>query len=212
MIHNFVTATVEFVIRFISDTGYFGVWLLLVADAVNLPLPSEIILGFAGYLVNTGRFNYWLVVNVAALGSLGGSILSYWLGMVGGRPFVKKYGKWLMFSQKDLDLADRLFKKYGSRISFFARFFPLLRTVISLPAGITRMPFVKFAVFTYLGSLIWSIILVYFGLVVGENYLKASDSLKWLENVVLIVLLVGFVWWVVRFVRQYLEEKRATKK
>lgn len=213
MIHAILAWLVNFIVTFISGAGYFGVWLLSVIDAFNLPLPSEVVLGFTGFLVSGGRFDFWLVVLAATTGNLAGSILSYGLGVVGGRPFIKKYGKWILFSQRDLAAADRLFKKFGGTITFFARFIPLLRAIVSLPAGITRMPFIKFVIYTFLGSLIWSALLIFIGFKVGENYLLLVERFRVFEDFIAVALLLGIIAWVLRFVRHVrLDKKEARQK
>lgn len=215
MIGDFLLRLADFTVNFISDAGYFGVWLLMLIDAVNFPVPSEIILGFTGFLVTEGRFNFWLAALLAGLGSTSGAILSYWLGLVGGRPFVKRFGRWFLIGQKDLDNADRLFKKYGVAFIFFSRFIPLLRTLISLPAGITHMPFWPFTLFTFLGSFLWAVILIYIGTLVGENYQQIADSFEGAEYVVLAVLVAGIVYWVYRQIKEQFginRDKKAEKE
>jgi membrane protein DedA with SNARE-associated domain len=154
---------------FITATGYFGVVLLMAIESCNIPLPSEIILTFTGYLVQKNVLNLHLAAIAGALGCVVGSIPSYLLGAYKGRDFILKHGRWFLVSHHDLDVADRWVAKYGDWAFFICRMLPVVRTFISLPAGILKARFVPFLIFTFIGSLIWSYFLVWIGMVVGEN-------------------------------------------
>jgi membrane protein DedA with SNARE-associated domain len=215
MIEGVLGGLVSFVTDFISTTGYIGILVTMAADAFNIPLPSELVLGFTGYLVSTGRFNLWWAVLFASLGSTLGSIASYWLGRWGGRPFIERYGKFVLVTRRDLATADRLFKKYGDAIAFFSRVIPLLRTFISLPAGVARMDFKRFALFTFIGSVPWSLLVIYIGQLVGENYSVIQERFDGAEYVVLIGLVLAIIAWVARFIREQIiihREQRQQKK
>ncbi len=163
-------------------------------ESACIPLPSEIIMPFSGYLASTGRFNLYLVSVAGALGCLVGSILAYYVGIWGGRAFILKYGRYFLISHKDLETAERWFSRYGDWAIFFSRLMPVIRTFISLPAGISKMNFSKFAIYTFLGSLPWCFALAYVGKILGENwqsirvYFHNAD----IVIVVLIVLGIGF--------------------
>jgi membrane protein DedA with SNARE-associated domain len=200
--------TVGFITDTISSGGYGGLFLLMVIDSLNVPLPSEIILAFSGYLVTTGAFNFWLATLFASLGSTIGSIISYWIGYKGGRRFVLRFGKYFLISGRDLERADRLFHKYGNAISFFSRMIPLLRTFISLPAGVTRMPFKRFVLYTFAGSLPWSALVIYLGKKVGENYEIIQERFKGFEYVVFVGVGLAFVAWVVHFIWEQISIRR----
>lgn len=208
MIHEVLARVAEWITHVISVSGYAGVFAMLFVDAMNIPLPSEVSLGFAGYLVSTGRFTFTLAVLVGTLGYTTGAALSYWIGFKGGRKIVERYGKYLLLSKKDLARADRLFNKYGNAIAFFSRMLPVLRTFISLPAGVFKVPFGQYISYTLAGSLLWSIVFVYLGQKVGENYEVLSERLHGLDYVVLGLLVVGAIWWVVHFVKEQREIKR----
>ena len=154
----------------ISQMGYLGIILTMGIESACIPLPSEIIMPFSGYLVFAGRFSLIGVSVAGAFGCVVGSVVAYWVGIWGGRPFIQKYGKYVLISHKDLATADRFFEKYGDWAIFFSRLLPIIRTFISLPAGIARMNFFKFVIYTFLGSLPWCLMLAYVGKVLGANW------------------------------------------
>ena len=170
MATNILSTIASWIVNVISATGYGGVVLLMAIESANVPLPSEIIMPFSGFLVAQGQMNLYLTGLAGALGCAAGSIFSYYLGVWGGRPLVEKYGKYLLISHHDLDLADRLFKKYGEAIVFIGRLLPVVRTFISFPAGIAQMNFPKFVIYSFLGSLPWTLALAFLGQKMGENW------------------------------------------
>jgi len=198
----------ELATNFINEGGYLGLLALMFVDSVNVPIPSELILGFTGYLVSTGRFNFALAVGVATLGFTAGAAVSYWIGYKGGRPFVNRFGKYFLISQRDLVRADRLFAKYGMAIAFFSRMIPLLRSFISIPAGITKVRFWPYLGYSMLGSLVWSIVLVYAGTVIGENYARIADALDGYEYVVVALIGLAIVVWIARFIWEQVAIRR----
>ncbi len=204
----FLGNSIEFVKNFIEQGGYWGLAVLMAIDNINVPLPSEIVLGFAGFLVAEGKFDYWSAVFVATLGSTAGAVISYWIGRIGGRPLVQHYGHWLLLTRKDLARADRLFKKYGNWIAFFSRMIPLLRTFISLPAGITKMPFWQFSLFTFLGSLPWAALIIYIGAKLGANYEEITAKYKGIEYFVFVGLAAALIFWIGRFIVEQRTIKR----
>jgi membrane protein DedA with SNARE-associated domain len=194
----------SFIVAVISTLGYAGVILLMAIESACIPLPSEIIMPFAGYLVHTGQFNLWLVGIAGAVGCVLGSLVAYWVGMYGGRPLIEKYGKYVLVSHHDLDLADRWFARYGEVITFFSRLLPVIRTFIAFPAGIARMNLKRFIIYTFLGSLPWCIGLAYVGQVLGEQWDKNETLKSWFHRfdfVIGIILLLGAAWWIWRHVK-----------
>ena len=169
-----MTEPFEVVLRAITDViaamGYWGIGIGMAIESANIPLPSEVILPFGGYLVSTGQLEFYRTVMAGTVGGTGGSALSYYLGLRGGRPFLLRYGRYFGFSMKHLALADRWFEHYGEATVFFTRLMPIIRTFISLPAGISGMNFKKFLAYTFLGSLPWSLLLTYIGLKLGQNW------------------------------------------
>jgi len=154
----------------IDKTGYVGVFVLSMLQSAAIPIPSEVVVPFAGFLASSGRFGFWAVVFAATLANLAGSIVLFLIGRSGGRWILERYGKYVFIHQKDLDLGDRWFSKYGSAAVFFGRMLPVVRTFISLPAGIAQMSFKKFTAFTFLGALPWNFMLALIGLKLGDNW------------------------------------------
>ncbi len=153
----------------ITSMGPFGIAILMAIESCNIPLPSEAILPFAGYMVSKGIFSIHTAAIFGAIGCVMGSIPSYLIGRIGGRPFVEKYGKWFLVSRKDLETADRWQEKWGDWAFFICRMLPVVRTFISLPAGILKANLWKFTIFTFLGSLVWSYFLVWVGIKFGKH-------------------------------------------
>jgi membrane protein DedA with SNARE-associated domain len=200
VIANILLALAAFVKAVISSMGYSGVALLMGIESACIPLPSEVIMPFSGYLVYTGRFSsLWLVATLGAIGCNLGSVLAYELGAYGGRPLIEKYGRYILLNKHDLDVADRMFQKWGSAMVFIGRLLPVIRTFIALPAGIARMPRTRFHVYTFLGSWPWCYALAYVGLKLGERW-DSDPRLKHLfhrfDAVIVLVLLVGIAWFV----------------
>lgn len=180
---------VGFIEHTISTMGPSGVSLLMAIESCNIPLPSEAILPFAGYLVSKNVMSIHIAAFAGAFGCVLGSIPSYYLGYFGGRPFIERYGKWFLISKRDLEMADKWEQKYGNLAFFICRMLPIVRTFISLPAGILKANFKQFILFTFLGSLIWSYPLIYVGMKLGEH----SEALKafWHKFDIAIVLVLG---------------------
>jgi len=174
LITHVLNFAASFIISIISNLGYFGVGLAMAIESALVPLPSEIIMPFAGYLVFTGKLNLILVAVAGAFGNLAGSLAAYSLGYWGHerivRRLVRKVGKFVLFTEEDLDSSEKYFNKYGSWIVLVSRVMPAIRTYISLPAGIARYPIVKFSTLTFFGSLVWSFVLAYIGFLLGENW------------------------------------------
>src|SRR4030066_270100 len=170
MLEKILEPVAQWIISVISSLGYGGIILTMAIESACMPLPSEIIMPFSGYLVTTGRFSLFWTGVAGAVGCVIGSVLAYGVGIWGGRPFLEKYGKYVLISHKDLDAADRFFKKFGDLSIFISRLLPVVRTFISLPAGIAKMNFTKFVVYTFLGSFPWCLGLAYVGKIMGENW------------------------------------------
>lgn len=183
----------------IDALGYPGIVLGMAIESINIPLPSEALMTFAGALVAEGRFNFWLVVLAGAIGNVIGSVGNYYLGAWGGRPIIEKYGKYFLIHHKDLDAADRWFAKYGLHAVFFTRMLPIIRTFISFPAGVSRVPMVPFVLLTFAGSFIWSAFLTYIGYEFGRNYETVfKPYLQKFEIVIAVLLIAAIVWYVRR--------------
>jgi membrane protein DedA with SNARE-associated domain len=190
-----------FIVATISTLGYGGVVLLMAVESACIPLPSEIIMPFSGYLVYKGQFNLWAVGVAGAVGCVLGSWVAYYVGLYGGRPVIEKYGRYVLLSRHDLDLADRWFARYGEAIVFFSRLLPVVRTFIAFPAGVARMSLTRFTVYTFLGSLPWCIGLAYVGQILGEQWDKNETLKTWFHRfdfLIGAVILLAAVWWVWR--------------
>ena len=194
-------AITSYIVNGISFSGYWGVGFFMALESACLPVPSEIIMPFAGYLVWVGRFSFWLVVIWGTIGNLAGSILAYAVGYYGGRPFIEKYGKYILLSHHDLDMADKWFGKYGNSSIFFSRLLPVIRTFISLPAGIAKMPFRKFCFYTAAGSFPFSILLTWAGLALGQNWADIKlylRNLDWLIIVSVLLAVIVFIYFKIK--------------
>lgn len=188
----------RFVIWVISGLGYTGIVLAMAIESACIPLPSEVIMPFSGYLVSQGRFTLWGVSLAGALGCSLGSAVAYAAGAYGGRPFILKYGRYVLITPQELARADRWFARYGMAATFISRLLPVIRTFISLPAGIARVPFVRFLLYAFLGSLPWSWALAYVGMLLGEHWERVGGVLHSLDVVIVIGLVAGAAWFLWR--------------
>lgn len=190
MLDSILAGLINWIEGVISAMGPLGISLLMAIESCNIPLPSEAVLPFAGYLVSKGAMNFHLAAFAGAFGCVIGSIPSYYIGFFGGRKFVEKYGKYFLVSKKDLDEADKWVDKYGDWAFFLCRMLPVVRTFISLPAGILKARKRTFFSLTFLGSLIWSYVLVYVGLKLGEHLGKLKAIWHKFDAVIIIVILI----------------------
>jgi membrane protein DedA with SNARE-associated domain len=196
MIDKFFTLAFQFIYWAMNSSGYPGVALLMAIESACIPLPSELIMPFAGYLVSQGRFSLFWVATVGALGCNLGSVLAYEIGYYGGRPLVERYGRYIMLNRRDLEHADHFFFKYGGAAIFIGRMLPIVRTFIALPAGIARMPRLRFHVYTFIGSWPWCFGLAYVGMKLGEHWMDIKPYFLEFKEVVAVLLLAGIVWFV----------------
>ncbi len=201
MVHDILAVVSQFIIHTESTLGYGGIVLLMGIESCCVPLPSEVIMPYAGYLCTTGRFDIWLVALAGAVGCVVGSIAAYYLGMYGGRPLILKYGKYILMSHHDLDMADRWFERRGDITVFIARLLPVIRTFIAFPAGVNRMDMRKFIIYTLLGSFPWCLMLAYVGVKVGENIEVLKPYFHRFDAVIGVVLVAGITFWIWRHVK-----------
>lgn len=195
MLSNFVTT-------YIAALGYWGIAFGMAIESANIPLPSELILPFGGYLVSTGQLNFFWAAMAGTLGGTAGSILSYWLGLRGGRPFLMKYGRYFGVSEKKFALAERWFLRYGEATVFFTRLMPIVRTFISLPAGISGMNFYRFVFFTFIGSLPWCFFLTYLGVKLGEHWHQLKNWFHGADILMALGIAALLVYFVIKKVRK----------
>lgn len=170
MSEKILAVVVHFIISVISATGYGGITVLMAIESACIPIPSEITMTFAGYLVQLGQMNLFWVATVGAIGCNIGSVIAYWIGAWGGRPFVERYGRYVLLDIKDLDHAEHFFHRFGGITVFVGRLLPVIRTFIALPAGIARMPQLRFHLYTFVGSWLWCFGLAYVGLRLGRAW------------------------------------------
>lgn len=199
MSEKIITLLAAFIIAVISSGGYLGVALLMGIESACIPLPSEIIMPFAGYLVYTGRFNIYWVATAGALGCNLGSVIAYWIGAYGGRPLIARFGRYVLLSQHDLERTEHFFNKYGGITVFLGRLLPVVRTFIALPAGLAKMSQVRFHVYTFLGSWPWCFALAYVGMKLGnawETDPRFKEMFHRFHFGVEAMLLVGIIWFV----------------
>jgi membrane protein DedA with SNARE-associated domain len=196
MVTSFIELLGRFIIAVISGSGYAGIVLLMAIESACIPLPSEVIMPFSGFLVSTGRFNLWVVAVAGALGCNLGSLVAYYIGAWGGRPLVERYGRYALVSRHDLEMADRFFARYGEWAVFIARLLPVIRTFIALPAGISRMNVWRFHLYTFLGSLPWCLALAYLGLKLGPRYTILREYFHRFDTVLGILMVAAVVWFV----------------
>ncbi len=215
---HIITSLTEFIQNLFATTGLFGIVLAMAIESCCIPLPSEIIMPLAGSMLAmsmqaTGKhllgvdpgsplwLNLLLLSLTGAVGCLLGSLVAYGIGYAGGRPLMLKYGKYVLISQHDADKADTFFQRWGAPTAFFSRLMPVVRTYISLPAGITKMHPIKFSVYTFLGSLPWCFLLALVGYQLGQHYEEISGPLHYLDGVIVVLVVVLVVLYVWRHIR-----------
>jgi membrane protein DedA with SNARE-associated domain len=208
MIEKILAGLATFIIGIISSGGYLGIALLMAIESACIPLPSEIIMPFAGYLVSTGQFNLYLAATAGAIGCNVGSIVAYEVGKHGGRPFVERWGKYLLIGPDELDKADRFFHRFGPAAVLIARLLPVLRTFIAFPAGVARMKYIPFHLYTFIGSWPFCFALTWVGMKLGDKWdsdprVKAAFHSADIVIVGVLVLLIAlYVWHRVNGIRK----------
>ncbi len=197
MTEKILALVAHFIILTISASGYFGILVLMAIESACIPLPSEITMTFSGFLVHTGRFHLIWVATAGALGCNVGSEVAYWIGAYGGRPFVERFGKYVLLSRHDLDRTDHFFARYGSITVFVARLLPVVRTFIALPAGVARMPKLRFHLYTFLGSWPWCFALAYAGMKLGQAWdtdPRFKQAFHRFHSAVAILVVIAIAW------------------
>jgi membrane protein DedA with SNARE-associated domain len=204
-------ALLDFIDATYDAIGWPGVILLMALETVVFPIPSEIVMPLAGWklIADEGLGWYWLILAgiFGAIGSTAGALGVYYAAKWGGQPFVRRYGKWVLISRDDLDQADRFFDRWGTWAVFFGRMVPLVRSLVSVPAGLVDMPVMQFTVYTFLGSFVWAFALAAGGYKLGENYEDIRNWMQPIEYPVAAILAIAIIWYVVRHVRKVLSER-----
>jgi membrane protein DedA with SNARE-associated domain len=201
MIAWIIEILASFIIATISSGGYIGVIILMAIESACIPLPSEIIMPFSGYLVFRGEFDLFWVGLAGAFGCVVGSVPAYYLGLYGGRPLIERYGKYVLISHHDLDIADRWFARYGDWAIFFSRLLPVVRTFISFPAGVARMNVPRFILYTLVGSFPWCLGLAYIGMKLGQNWDTLGVYFHKFDVVIGGLIGIGVIYYVYRHLR-----------
>jgi len=192
---NIIETLSDFIISVIEQLGYAGVFVGMTLESAGLPIPSEVIMPFAGYVVWKEGLTLIGITLAGTLGCLAGSLIAYYIGLWGGRPLLERYGKYLLIRKHELDLADKWFGKYGDRAVFVSRLLPVVRTYISFPAGIVKMDVKKFSLYTVLGSLLWCFGLAYIGVLLGPHWVDIEGLFRYLDIAVIvgIIALVAYL-------------------
>lgn len=181
------------IITVISTLGYGGVFLLMAIESACIPLPSEITMPFAGYLVSAGRFELQLTAIAGAFGCLAGSYVAYFIGASGARRLLERYGRWVLIAPHELEVADRFFDRWGGPAVFFSRLLPVVRTFIALPAGVARMRLLPFTIYTIIGSYLWCLGLTWAGMKLGQHWNAVGPYFHRFDTLIVILLAIGAV-------------------
>jgi len=189
--------------RFISAVGYLGVFLLMVLESTVFPLPSELVMPFAGFLVARGTFSWAGVILVSTLGGLVGSMISYLIGYYGRYPFIRRFGKYFLLDEAHLYVAENWFKKHGGITIFIGRFIPGIRHVISIPAGIGKMNLWTFSIFTMLGSIAWNSFLIWLGYVLEKNWAIVYNYTEYIDMFIVLVCIIAITYYAVYLVTSH---------
>lgn len=187
----------SFVIKLISNYGYLGMFIGMVLEAVIIVIPSELILATGGILAGRKIFSFWGAFLIGLLGSTFCAIVIYFMGYFGGKPFIKKYGKYFFMKESDIEKSDSWFQKYGLIAALIGRNFPIIRTLISLPIGIMRLSFIKFLIYTLIGSIPWTFVFVYVGYALGNNWIIINEYVSKLKlpiKILLFLLLISYLY------------------
>jgi membrane protein DedA with SNARE-associated domain len=200
---EFISNLTNFIIQTISNAGYLGIFFLMIAESALIPIPSEVIMPFSGYLVSVGKFNVILVILAGSIGNLIGSWIAYFVGSRLGREFVLRYGKYVLLRKSHLELTESYFTKYGDKATFISRLLPAVRTYISLPAGVANMSLKKFSIYTMAGSLIWNTMLTYVGVKLGSEWTNIRQYSDYID----VVVVAGAIIAIIIFVKKHRKEK-----
>ena len=188
----------DWITSVIATLGYPGVFFLMAGESACLPIPSEVVLPFAGYVAYRGTFDLVTVVLVATVGQVAGALAAYYVGAFGGRPLVMRYGKYVFLDSAHLAMADKWFERWGSKAIFASRLMPIVRTFIAFPAGVARMDVKRFAIYTFVGSLPWTFALTFLGYKLGPHWENILKFFEKMDIVVAVVIVAGVVYLVMR--------------
>lgn len=201
----------DFIFSLFHNFGYLGMFLGMVLEAVIIVIPSEAILATGGILASQGVFSFFGAFLTGLLGSVFCAIVIYFMGYFGGRPFIRKFGKYFFMKEEDLEKSDSWFSKYGMFGALLGRNFPIIRTLISLPIGIMRMSFFKFLLFTIIGSIPWTFLFVWLGYTLGNGWIYVNAKITWLKIPIRILLIILVVLYLYKKIKAFLIEKKNSK-
>jgi membrane protein DedA with SNARE-associated domain len=199
--NNLLPAISNIITHIISTLGYPGVGFLMALQTVAVPIPSEVILPFAGYLASLGRFNILIIAVVGGIGSCIGSSIAYYIGDFGGRALVHKYGKYLLISLNDLNLTEKFFARFGSLAVFVGQLLPIVRSFMGFASGLAKEDFKKFLISVFVGSFLWSWLLAYVGEKLGQNWQNLHSKFQHLDLVVILLIIFGVAFWIYKHTR-----------
>ncbi len=211
-VHWGIGLALAFVHGGIDLMGYWGVALMMAIESCNIPLPSELIMPYAGYMVQQGTMDFHLAAFAGAAGCVLGSLPSYWLGYYGGRPFLSRYGRWFLVSMHDLEKAEKWTEKFGDWTFFICRMLPVVRTFISLPAGVLKARFWPFMALTFLGSWVWCYGLVYVGVIFGENLDEFRHYWHKFDYAIVAIILALGIWYVWHHVKNFMDDSQSSSE
>jgi membrane protein DedA with SNARE-associated domain len=201
MLEQIIGSLIHLISSSISQYRYLAIIILMALESANIPIPSEIILPYSGFLVSSGSMNFHLAALAGGFGCLVGSIISYYLGLKLGRPFLWKYGKWLLISRQDILWSEKFLKKFGDLTFFITRLLPVFRTFISFVIGIAKGDFLKFSIYTFVGSWIWSYLLIYLGIMLGDHWEILRDWWHKFDIAIALIILFGIAFHIYRVFR-----------
>jgi membrane protein DedA with SNARE-associated domain len=210
MTTSILAPVIAWIISLVSSLGYAGIIIAMMIESASIPLPSEIIMGISGYLVYKGEMNLILAALAGAVGNVIGSTIMYYLGSKGGRPIIKRYGKFLHITDDKFDKVDKWFEKFGDKFVFVSQLLPVIRTFVSLPAGILRIKFSRFIFYTFTGAFIWCLALAYVSSLFGEQWEKIADYLKPFEYFIIFAILAAVAYYFIRII--YHRKRREINK
>jgi membrane protein DedA with SNARE-associated domain len=193
---------IDHIVNWIGISGYAGLVVLMALESMVAPLPSEAVMPFAGFLIFEGKFSFHEVIFFSTIGSIIGSVISYYAGLYGGRPFVTRFGKYLLLDTHDLEFTERFFGKYGDKTIFFSRFIPVVRHLISIPAGVGEMKLGKFILYTTLGAGIWNSFLAYAGFRLRSQWETIRQYSQVMDIIIVILLILGLAYFIYRHIKR----------
>ena len=210
MILEIFNPIISYITSIISGLGYPGIFFLMVVESAMIPVPSEIIMPFSGFLVAAGKLSFIDVVLAGSFGNLVGSIITYYLGIKIGRPLILKYGKYIFFNERHLIFTEKLFVRLGDKISFIGRLLPGVRTYVSFPLGIAKANLIKFMIYTLIGSIIWNTLLTYAGIRLGSDWQSFHKYSPYLDIIAVIIIVAFVIWFIHKLKKMNIDKKNLT--